>query len=358
MLDIASPQDIQNLPDIQSWLDWMRYLEEDVLHLESQKIRRYILNAVLTDAARAGLPLTEESFAKTTMRIHPISLPDDFDVYGDRKDFYLPTIATTSYEELTRLFMTYGFFFNSSASLHMAPQLFRTERTDSLSTFVPAGIRPVTVLLAAAQGIKATVATHTGFAVDPLARERETLEPKDRFISKWVGLLNLAKAKKTERSLAEALIADRQGYHEMIYPETSKIDHGARGISEEEAVFFNGPDPENTKKLIALNKAFAGKCQEEVDAFMASPFALVLGFQPLRGELNLTERVICPLFNFLKKMVEKLGYGKALSLMMRSPSLDALIRALATEHPEIEFASTAYKDLGLMRDVIHNGGTF
>lgn len=348
-------EEIRQMHDIQAWLDCMQYVEDELLHRKTREIRKLVINAVLASMAQEHREVSDSDFENATVKIRRITLPEDFDLYGGRRDFYVPTITFKNEDDQLRLFMKMDAWFRSSMTLHVPAKRFVDASQGVVTRFVPVGIRPVSTLMALSKGIGKTVQVHSGFAVDPLSLQRKD-HPTDAIVGKWVGLLGYAVRPKDSRNLANELIADRTAYYEMVNPTIAKMERAESGMDELEATLLDGIVPnEEIERLVALSKEFTQQQLAEADIFTNSDFGKKAGFLKTGRRLTSTEDLITPLFNFLKKLVEKLGYGQALSLLMRSPSLAALAKELEVKHPEIDFAATAYENLDLIRKAIRGG---
>ncbi len=351
MLEVASPEDIRNLPDIQSWLDWMQYVEDELLHRSTREIRQRVLGAVLAVMAEHQLTIGETDFSNAKVGIKKTTLPGDFDLYGGRRDFYIPTIAFKNIEEQMKLFMELGAWLNTSMTLQIPAKRYRDSSAGVVSQFVPASIRPVSTLLAAKSWIGKMVQVNTGFAIDPLVLKRG--EDTGPLLSKWVGLLQFARTRGDEVYLIQELVHDRRAYSMLVHPNREEMNEKPDDLPDEFTKLLGHETPKFDVKAASERQEQANeRLEAEAASFRASPLGQALGYTETRSRIVLTDDLITPIYNFLKKLVEKLGYGQALSLLMRSPSLNALVKELNSKNPEINFGESAYQDIDRVRKVI------
>lgn len=352
---ILTPEEVGALPDIQAWLDWMRKMGQRQIVKEREIIRKEVIEGILAHSAEEGLGVEEKYFKDAQFRIRKLKFPKDFDVYGDQTEFYLPTF-TFDTEALINLFLQYGAYFINSLNINIPPRLFPQNRTAVVVDFLPKEVRQVSVLFAGREDINRTAETHAPFAIDPFINQRGKEEKMDQLINKWLGILNLLKNPKNVAQAIEELISDRAVYFKMIHEE-SEGEQGLEPLTAE--LLKDTYHPIELARLQEVYEKNQAERQKEAEAFEETHFGRVLGFRHRDASpLVMTDSVITPIFNFLNTLVQRLGYGKALSLLMRSKSMEALLDAVESLEPKIDFAKTAYADLDLVRKVLNSNSSF
>lgn len=285
-----------------------------------EEIRAAVLREVMRQAQGDGVELSEAKVNPAEFKMNWVLPPEGFEALPSDVRIPMPTFVFKTRDQVIEIQMEFGNFGQSDLVVPVQASTLMDPQSEAVHT------RPVKVLFIAAQDEKGFVHSESVHALDPNNEIHEIATNKDGLIYTWISTLALMEASYEENAI-HMLNSKRGVLFELINGKPQEIEL----------------DP-TVDILAQLNDSTESETREKNAAeFLETPFAKLLGFKR-NGSLVSPYTILPPIFNFLKKLKETLGYGKTLSLLVESTSLDELLTKVSQLEPEIDFASTAYAD--------------